>query len=70
MIWPPALPVVKYSMVRAWQYFRAIGKIGGVNAVVNRMVGHGNSHRRGLPEFIATPNGNALPFTDSYHVKQ
>ncbi len=46
-------------MVRAWQFFRAIGKIGGVNAVVNRIVGHGNSHRRGLPEFIATPNGNA-----------
>ena len=40
---------------RAWQFFRATGKIGGVNVVVKRIVGHGNSHRRGLPEFITAP---------------
>ena len=39
----------------AWQFFRAAGKINGVNAAGMRMGCLGNPYRRGLPGFIATP---------------
>ena len=43
---------------RAWQYFRASGKIDGINAGAKRMVRLGNSHTGVLPGFIATPGGS------------
>ena len=46
---------IKIKYPWAWQFFLAAGKIDGVNAVAKRMVGLGNSHRKGLPGFIATP---------------
>jgi hypothetical protein len=39
----------------AWQFFRAAGKIDRLNAVAKGIVGLENSHRIGLPGFIATP---------------
>jgi hypothetical protein len=42
-------------LIRAWQFFRTIGKIDGINAVAKEMAGLENSHRGGLPGFIATP---------------
>jgi hypothetical protein len=47
---------------RAWQFFRAAGKINGVNAVADRMVGVRNPHCWGPPGFIATPKfADVLP---------
>jgi hypothetical protein len=43
----------------AWQYFRAGGEIDGINAGAKRMLGLGNSHRRGPPEKTATPYPSA-----------
>ena len=69
IIEPPATTVKIIPLGRqhrAWQFFRAAGKIDGVNAIATRMVGLGNSHRRGLAGFIATPatlvfNGRVVP---------
>ncbi len=40
---------------RAWQVFRAAGKIDCVDAVASGIAGRGNTHPGGLHGFIATP---------------
>ena len=39
----------------AWEFFRAGGEIDSINAGAAKMLGLGNSHRRGPPGFIPPP---------------
>ena len=50
----------KLCLLRAWQYFRASGKIDGINAGAKRMVRLGNSHPNGPPGFVAAPPVDSL----------